>query len=27
MKHPPEQFTDDKAAEMVDEFIEGKLER
>ena len=27
MKHPPEQFTDDKAAEKVDEFIEGKLER
>lgn len=27
MKHPPEQYTDDKAAEMVDEFIEGKLER
>jgi myo-inositol-1-phosphate synthase len=27
MKHPPEQFTDDIAREMVDEFIEGKRER
>ncbi|MCK9150551.1 inositol-3-phosphate synthase [Methanobacterium alcaliphilum] len=27
MKHPPEQFTDDIAAEKVDGFIEGKLER
>ena len=27
MKHPPEQFTDDLAKEMVDEFIEGKRER
>jgi len=27
MKHPPEQFTDDIAAEKVDAFIEGKLDR
>ncbi len=27
MKHPPEQYTDDIAREMVDEFIEGKRER
>lgn len=27
MKHPPEQFTDDVAVKMVDEFIEGKRER
>jgi len=27
MKHPPEQYTDDEAARMVDEFIEGKRER
>jgi len=27
MKHPPEQFTDDVAVEMVDEFIEGERER
>ena len=27
MKHPPEQFTDDVAVEMVDEFIKGKRER
>ncbi len=27
MKHPPQQFTDDKAREMVDEFIAGKRER
>ena len=27
MKHPPEQFTDDTAKEMVDEFIEGKRTR
>jgi len=27
MKHPPEQFTDDVAQEMVEEFIEGKRER
>lgn len=27
MKHPPEQFTDDVAVEMVDEFIEGNRER
>lgn len=27
MKHPPEQFTDDLASEMVNEFIEGKRER
>lgn len=27
MKHPPEQFTDDMAKAMVDEFIEGKRER
>lgn len=27
MKHPPKQYTDDIASEMVDEFIEGKRER
>ena len=27
MKHPPEQFTDDEARDMVDEFIAGKRER
>ncbi len=27
MKHPPEQFNDEKACEMVNEFIEGKRER
>lgn len=27
MKHPPEQFTDDLAQEMVEEFIKGKRER
>ncbi|MDI9614967.1 inositol-3-phosphate synthase [Methanothermobacter sp.] len=27
MKHPPVQYTDDVAASMVDEFIEGKRER
>jgi len=27
MKHPPEQFTDDEAMEMVEEFIEGVRER
>lgn len=27
MKHPPEQYTDDLAREMVDEFIAGKRER
>jgi myo-inositol-1-phosphate synthase len=27
MKHPPEQFIDEKAYEMVNEFIEGKRER
>ncbi|BDZ69594.1 inositol-3-phosphate synthase [Methanobacterium petrolearium] len=27
MKHPPEQFTDDVAVEMVEEFIEGDRER
>lgn len=27
MKHPPEQFKDDLAKEMVDEFIEGQRER
>jgi myo-inositol-1-phosphate synthase len=27
MKHPPQQFTDEKACEMVEEFIEGKRER
>ena len=27
MKHPPQQFSDDKAREMVKEFIEGKRER
>ncbi len=27
MKHPPEQFTDDEARDMVDEFIIGKRER
>ncbi|MDI6644953.1 MAG: inositol-3-phosphate synthase [Methanobacteriaceae archaeon] len=27
MKHPPEQFVDEKAYEMVNEFIEGKRER
>ncbi|HOK35163.1 MAG TPA: inositol-3-phosphate synthase [Candidatus Pacearchaeota archaeon] len=27
MKHPPEQFTDEKAREMVEEFILGKRER
>ncbi len=27
MKHPPEQFTDDVAVEMVEEFIEGERER
>jgi len=27
MKHPPVQFPDEKAREMVEEFIEGKRER
>jgi myo-inositol-1-phosphate synthase len=27
MKHPPEQFTDDVAVEMVEEFIEGNRKR
>jgi myo-inositol-1-phosphate synthase len=27
MKHPPEQFTDDEARDMVDEFIKGERER
>ena len=27
MKHPPQQFPDEKAREMVEEFIQGKLER
>lgn len=27
MKHPPEQFADDEARDMVDEFINGKRER
>ncbi|MCE5215342.1 MAG: inositol-3-phosphate synthase [Methanobacterium sp.] len=27
MKHPPEQFTDDEARDMVDDFISGKRER
>lgn len=27
MKHPPKQFTDDKAREMLEEFIKGKRER
>jgi myo-inositol-1-phosphate synthase len=27
MKHPPQQFPDEKAREMVEEFIEGKRER
>ena len=27
MKHPPKQFTDDEARDMVDEFIAGKRER
>ncbi|RLI92933.1 MAG: myo-inositol-1-phosphate synthase, partial [Candidatus Altiarchaeales archaeon] len=27
MKHPPQQFPDEKAREMVDEFIAGKRER
>ncbi len=27
MKHPPQQFTDDKAREMLEEFIKGKRER
>ena len=27
MKHPPEQFTDEKAGEMVEQFIRGKRER
>jgi myo-inositol-1-phosphate synthase len=27
MKHPPEQFTDEKAREMVEEFIKGQRER
>jgi myo-inositol-1-phosphate synthase len=27
MKHPPEQFPDDKARGMVEEFIQGKRER
>ena len=27
MKHPPQQFTDEKAREMVEEFIRGKRER
>jgi myo-inositol-1-phosphate synthase len=27
MKHPPEQFTDDEARQMVDEFIRGERER
>jgi myo-inositol-1-phosphate synthase len=27
MKHPPQQFTDEKAREMLEEFIQGKRER
>ena len=27
MKHPPQQFTDEKAREMIEEFIAGKRER
>jgi len=27
MKHPPEQFSDEKAREMVEEFIRGRRER
>jgi len=27
MKHPPQQFTDEKAREMVEEFIRGKREK
>jgi len=27
MKHPPEQFPDDKARGMVEEFVQGKRER
>jgi myo-inositol-1-phosphate synthase len=27
MKHPPQQFTDEKAREMVEEFIKGERER
>jgi len=27
MKHPPQQFSDDKAREMIEEFIQGKRER
>lgn len=27
MKHPPQQFTDEKAREMIEEFISGKRER
>ena len=27
MKHPPKQFTDDEAKEMVEEFIKGERER
>jgi myo-inositol-1-phosphate synthase len=27
MKHPPQQFTDDQAQEMVEEFITGKREK
>jgi len=27
MKHPPTQYTDDQASEMVDEFIKGERER
>jgi len=27
MKHPPQQFTDEKARDMVEEFLQGKRER
>jgi myo-inositol-1-phosphate synthase len=27
MKHPIQQFTDEKAREMIEEFIDGKRER
>ncbi len=27
MKHPPQQFTDDKAREMIEEFIQGKRDK
>jgi len=27
MKHPPEQFVDEKAFEMLQEYIDGKRER